>query len=195
MIHSIRSHDAAPRANYSPAPHRSRRTQGNAQHVDASNSQSGSLDVTTAEGDKVSISFSAIQKLQADQVQVHTKRGDANAQSINQSSQLQVDVKVDGSLSDKEVSDIFNLLQSLAGNTAKASNTGTNSGVSAGSTAGSDVATATNATNAASDSGDSSASSDTTGSQNAPANFLSLSAYHYEYHLESSYQSSQVQFG
>jgi len=91
------------------------RPEGRGVHLRSSTTRSGTLDVTTADGDKVSISFSAVQQLQTDQTQVRTRRGSASTQDTSHSSDVQVGVKVDGSLSDQEVADIAKLLQTLAG--------------------------------------------------------------------------------
>ena len=179
------SSDAPSRAASSQGSRRSRRAEGNAQHIEASNSRSGSLEVTTAEGDKVSISFSAIQKLQADQVKVYTKRGNAAAQSVSQDSQLQVNVKVEGSLNDQEVSDIVNLLQSLSG------------GAQAGATQtpASQNTTPQTTSQTTAPQVDGTQTTEQSSTPSAPTNYQSISAYHYQYQQNWSYQSTQVQFG
>jgi hypothetical protein len=82
--------------------------------VEASRERSGSLEVTTAEGDKVSISFSAVQQSEAGSVEGRGGRGQRlRAEEARQSSSVEVAVNVEGSLNDQEVADISKLLQKL----------------------------------------------------------------------------------
>ena len=120
MIQSIASGNSPVSPSYHDRPaHRSsgrgHRAEASASHLEATTQRSGSLEVTTAEGDRVSISFSAAQQLQASQVEVRGRHGQkAGAENVAQSSSVEVEVSVEGSLSDQEVADIAKLLESLS---------------------------------------------------------------------------------
>jgi hypothetical protein len=94
--------------------------------LDSKVTQTGDLEVTTNEGDKISISFAALSELHAQTLQAQNGGTGVNSgtnSSINSSinygstsssASLAVSVKVDGSLNDKELADIGALIRQLA---------------------------------------------------------------------------------
>lgn len=75
----------------------------------------GRLEITTADGDKVTLSFSnASERSQSGAAVARTGYGDAARARVNtQSGQAQVSVSVEGELSDEELADIRKLVQTL----------------------------------------------------------------------------------
>jgi len=92
--------------------------------LDVSVSRAGALQVTTDDGDTISISFATLDQLHAESFHGGT-RGAGVAysrlayshlayQGASQTSSVSVDINVNGSLDDKELSDIGRLLQQLS---------------------------------------------------------------------------------
>lgn len=75
--------------------------------------QTANLQVTTDDGDKVTISFAALRQLHAESVQGQSGNASIDYGSASSSDKVSVGVTVDGSLDDKEVADIGKLLQQL----------------------------------------------------------------------------------
>jgi len=83
--------------------------------LDAGISRSGDLQITTADGDTVHISFSTLQQLHAESVRGKSGGARLDYRNAQQSSQVSVNIGVDGSLDSQEIADIGKLLQNLAG--------------------------------------------------------------------------------
>jgi hypothetical protein len=90
------------------------RAQASASVLDAQVSRTGALQVTTDDGDTVSISFAALQQLHAESFRGKAGGARADYGSTSQTSGVSVDINVNGSLNDKEVADIGKLLQELS---------------------------------------------------------------------------------
>lgn len=84
-----------------------------ASHLEADVEQKGSLKVTTAEGDTVTISFTESDSLQSDSVGGRSGGLSASSGQSRVSSSLDMHIQVDGSLDDKEVADISKLMRDL----------------------------------------------------------------------------------
>ena len=90
--------------------------------LDAKVTQTGALQVTTDEGDKISISFAALSELHAQTLQAQSGGTGANSGintsvnygSTSSSDSLAVSVQVNGSLNDKELADLGTLISQLA---------------------------------------------------------------------------------
>ena len=82
-----------------------RRAESPRTRIDVASQSFGDLELTTADGDKVSISFAAANQLHA--------RSTRHSARTSQSSTVGVEVRVDGALDEKETADIAKLLQSL----------------------------------------------------------------------------------
>lgn len=116
MFHGIASH-GGPAWSQGLQPQRHSqppRVQARAEVLDAGISRTGALQVTTDDGDTVSISFAALEQLHAESF-----RGKAGGARVayggrSQSSQVSIDIGVEGSLDTKEVADITNLIQQLS---------------------------------------------------------------------------------
>jgi hypothetical protein len=76
--------------------------------------QSGALKVTTADGDTVSISFSARQQLQSLTYSGVGRHGSVEYSGSSASSSTTVAIRVDGSLDQSEIEDISKVMESLA---------------------------------------------------------------------------------
>ncbi len=76
--------------------------------------QTGALKLTTADGDTVTISFSALEELQSDSYSAQKKGGTLNYSRSAASSSTSVNIQVDGSLDKGEIEDIGKVLNSLA---------------------------------------------------------------------------------
>jgi hypothetical protein len=77
--------------------------------------ESAALEVKTADGDTVRISFAALTKAQAGVYSAKAGNAQAGAQSFSGESSFAVQVDVQGSLDDNEVNQISDLLQKLVG--------------------------------------------------------------------------------
>ena len=75
--------------------------------------QAGALKITTSEGDVVTISFAGLQQSQWDTYQATSPQGTAAGSTATSSSAMYVGVKVEGSLSDKEMTEIGTLMEHL----------------------------------------------------------------------------------
>jgi hypothetical protein len=82
---------------------------------DSKVTQTGDLEVTTDEGDKISISFAALSELHAKTLQAQSGGTSIDNGSASSSDQLAINVQVNGSLNDKELSDLKSLIGQLAG--------------------------------------------------------------------------------
>lgn len=82
-------------------------------HSSAQAQQAGVLQVTTAEGDVVTISFGGLQKARSDSRQSANANGYSASSHSSASASIAGGVQVQGSLSDKEVADISSLMSSL----------------------------------------------------------------------------------
>lgn len=71
------------------------------------------MEVKTDDGDTVSISFAALNRLRAGAYTAQADGGSASLQSVSAESAFSVQVSVKGSLDDKETSQISELLQRL----------------------------------------------------------------------------------
>jgi hypothetical protein len=123
MFHGIASHGgpawsqgAQAQQNARPTQRSSQqpRAQASASVLDAQFSSTGALQVTTDEGDTVSISFAALQQLHAESFRGNAGGARVDYGSSSQTSGVSVDINVNGSLNDKEVADIGKLLQELS---------------------------------------------------------------------------------
>jgi hypothetical protein len=76
--------------------------------------QAGDLEVTTDDGDHVSISFAALRRVHAEAVQARSEGASLDYGSAASSDKVAIGIHVDGSLDDKEVADIGQLLAQLA---------------------------------------------------------------------------------
>jgi hypothetical protein len=81
---------------------------------DAQIRQTGDLQVTTDQGDKVSISLAALSQLHAESFQGQAGGASIDYGSASSSNKVSVGVEVNGSLDDKELADITKLLGQLA---------------------------------------------------------------------------------
>ena len=81
--------------------------------VDYESRETVSLEVKTDDGDTVSISFEALNRIQAGVYSARAGGGGASAQTVSAESSIQVAVKVEGSLDKEETSQITELLQRL----------------------------------------------------------------------------------
>jgi hypothetical protein len=88
--------------------------QARAEVPDAEVSRAGSLQVTTSDGDTVSISFAALEQAHAESFRGTDGASRVNYASASQSSGVSVDISVDGSLDREEVADIRKLLRQLS---------------------------------------------------------------------------------
>ena len=79
-----------------------------------SNQSALTLKVKTAEGDTVELSIDATSLKQTETGTASTPNGTATASTASESDSLNFKVKVQGNLSDQEVTDITKLIQSLA---------------------------------------------------------------------------------
>lgn len=82
--------------------------------LDAEVSSAGALFVTTNDGDKISISFAALNQLHASSLQGGTKDAGVADGNTSAANGISVSVSVDGSLNSGEVTDIANPLKQLA---------------------------------------------------------------------------------
>ncbi len=90
--------------------------------LDSKVTQTGDLEVTTNEGDKISISFAALSELHAQTLQAQGGGTGTNSNintsvnygSTSSSDSLAVNVQVNGSLNDKELADLGALIGQLA---------------------------------------------------------------------------------
>lgn len=117
-IERICSTPAVNPAAYRPPQQRVRneRTSGNTAQASFRSRESAVLEVTTADGDRVRLSFTALRQARA--------AANESSQSFSGRSRVDVRVSVDGSLDDEETSQIGDLLEKLvvaaqAGDTAK----------------------------------------------------------------------------
>ena len=110
MVHGIPAH-GGPEWSHRAQP---QRASARAATIDAEINRTGALQVTTDDGDSVTISFAALQQLHAESF-----RGKAGGAKIaygneSQTSGVSVNISVDGSLDEQEVADIGELLQQLS---------------------------------------------------------------------------------
>jgi hypothetical protein len=84
--------------------------------------RAGVLNITTAEGDTVSISFAGLQRSQSESYSARTSNRTAAGYSASSSAALAIEVKVDGSLSQQEMSDIGTLMEALGAAVSDARN-------------------------------------------------------------------------
>jgi hypothetical protein len=75
--------------------------------------ESASLEVKTDDGDTVSISFAALNRIRAGAYSAQAEGSSASAQSVSAESAFNVQVNVKGSLDDEELSQLSELLQRL----------------------------------------------------------------------------------
>ena len=90
------------------------RVQARAEVLVAEVSRTGTLQVTTDDGDTVSISFSALEQLYAESFRGKAGGARIDYHSRSQSSQVSIDIGVEGSLDREEVADVTNLIQQLS---------------------------------------------------------------------------------
>lgn len=88
----------------------SQAVQTRAAHAESRVEQAGALQVTTADGDTVSISFAGLRELALDVFRAQSGRSAAEGGASSASSAMSVGVKVNGTLDDDEVADIQKLL-------------------------------------------------------------------------------------
>ena len=94
-----------------PPPHGVERFGG--ARIDYESRETVSLEVKTDDGDTVSISFEALNRIQAGVYSARADGGSASAQTVSAESSIQVAVKVEGSLDKEETRQISKLLQRL----------------------------------------------------------------------------------
>lgn len=118
MTHGIGSHagpmwqpaaSSGRHASNSPA-----RLQARASTVDAQISRTGDLQITTDDGDTVSISFSALKQFHAESFRGKTDGARVDYRNTESSSQVNVSIGVEGTLDSGEIADIGKLLEQLA---------------------------------------------------------------------------------
>jgi hypothetical protein len=86
-----------------------------AAHAESRVEQAGALQVKTADGDTVSISFASLRALSLDAFQARGGRSAAEGGGGAQSSAVSVSVRVQGTLDDQEAADIQDLLGRMMG--------------------------------------------------------------------------------
>jgi hypothetical protein len=82
--------------------------------LDAQIRQTENLQITTDDGDKVSISLATLKQLHAESFQGQAGGASIDYGSASSSNKVSVGIQVDGSLDDKELADIGKLLGQLA---------------------------------------------------------------------------------
>lgn len=85
-----------------------------AARVSAELQQAGSLQIVTDDGDKVTISFAALQQMQAESVEATGEGAAASYQNLLARSSMTSSLKVEGSLDREELSDIRKLMRTIA---------------------------------------------------------------------------------
>lgn len=85
-------------------------------------SEEGSLTLTTAEGDKVTISFSNQQSTKVDQAKLYGPNGSFEATRTSSKQSSQLSVSLDGNLSEAELKDITDLVSKLSSGLGSARN-------------------------------------------------------------------------
>lgn len=78
-------------------------------------SQSAKLQITTAEGDRVTLSFQTRQSSRFDAVRAYGPNGQITGVEASSQSSTKVSVKLEGNLSDQEIADITALITKLTG--------------------------------------------------------------------------------
>lgn len=81
--------------------------------ADYRSGEKAALEVKTEDGDTVSISFAALNRIQAGVYEAQAEGNAASAQSYSAQSSVEVSVKVEGTLDEDEVKQIGDLLDSL----------------------------------------------------------------------------------
>lgn len=116
MFHGIASHGGPARSQgLQPQRHgQPPRVRARAEVLDAEVSRTGALQVTTDDGDTVSISFAALEQLHAESFRGEAGGARAAYGSRSQSSNVAIGIDVEGSLDTEEVADITNLIQQLS---------------------------------------------------------------------------------
>ena len=110
--HSVdRFHGEGPAPILEPPPHGVERFSGALAEYESR--ETVSLEVKTDDGDTVSISFEALNRIQAGVYSARADGGGASAQTVSAESSIQVAVKVEGSLDEEETRQISELLQRL----------------------------------------------------------------------------------
>ena len=114
MIHSVRQDVASSNQSCQPRPAFAPARQGfRGSRAEGTTQRSASLEVTTEEGDKVSISFSAVERFQVQRGRVRDGASRGQVTTASSSTSVSVELKVEGDLNDQEVADISKLLEAL----------------------------------------------------------------------------------
>lgn len=119
MFHGIASH-TGPAWSEGIQPERNgraaqpQRVQARAEVLDTEVSRTGALQVTTDDGDTVSISFAALEQLHAESFRGKSNGARVADGSTSQTNGVSVNISVDGSLDEQEVADISELIQQLS---------------------------------------------------------------------------------